>query len=110
MTPQRQVARRGFVMADVLIALAVVLLLAGLLATSAVWSRRAADRAADARAATATAEAALVGLAQGRPAPADVRVQPLSAGPPVPGHRWVCVTVAVHGRSVALVGLARGDH
>ena len=102
--------RRGFLGIDTLLALLIALTLAGLMATSAVWSHRAADHAADARAATAAAEAALIDLAQGRPPPADVRVQPLSAGPPVPGHRWVCVTVAVHGRSVALVGLARGDH
>jgi Tfp pilus assembly protein PilX len=101
--------RRGLVAVDTLLAVLIALTLAGLMATSAVWSRRAADHAADARAATAAAEAALIDLAQGRQPPADVRVQPLSAEPPVPGHRWVRVTAAVHGRSVALVGLARGD-
>ena len=102
----------AFVMVDAVIALAIALALAGTLATSAVWSRRAADHTADLRAASAAAEAALVELARGRPAPAGtVRVDPLvTAERPVPGHTWVRVTAAVHGRSVSLVGLAKGDH
>ena len=107
---QRPIVRRprAFVLADMLIGLFVVLTLAGLMGTSAVWHRRAADRMADARAATAAADGALVKLAQGHPPGAGVRVEPVSGGEAIPGHAWVRVTATVHGRSATLVGLATG--
>jgi hypothetical protein len=102
--------RRGFVLADLVIGLSVVLVLAGVLARESVWSHRAAARDADVRAATAAAEAATVDLAQGQPAPGDVKVEPATPMPEaaVPGHTWVRATAVVHGRSVTLFGLARG--
>ncbi len=100
---------RAFVQVDAIIAIAVVLLLSGVLAKSTIWSHRGADRLADARAAAALAEDALVDLAQGRVVPAGVTVEPTPGGTAVPGHRWVRVTAGVNGRMVVLVGLAKGD-
>ena len=107
--PTYGAGRRGFVVADVVLAISLAVLMAGLLAGSLVYARRAADHAADARAATAAAEAALSDLVQGRPPPAGVHVEPAGAEPSVRGYRWVRVTALWHGRPASLVGLARED-
>ena len=106
---RRRGRRRGFVVADVVLAIGLTVMLGGLLAGSLVYARRAADHAADDRAAAATAEAVLADLVQGRPPPAGVRVEPAGAEPAIGGYRWVRVTATSHGRPASLVGLTRVD-
>lgn len=105
----RPLTPRGFVLADVLMGTVLVTALGGVLATSAVYTHRAAAHTAHARAATAAAEAALASLATGRPAPPDVRIEPLAGRSPVAGHHWARVTAADHGHPVTLIGLVPGD-
>ena len=88
---------RGFILADALVGLAVIVVLLSTTAAVGRWTRRATGGMADVRAATAAAEAA---LAEGRAEPVGDAV----AGS-VAGRRWGRASATVGGRTVTLVGL-----
>lgn len=109
----RMHGRRGFLVADIGIGLAITALVAVLLATAVGRHNRAASRLADSRAAVRMAEAVLIGLQTRKPAPAveeaavDVQRSPASDGPA--GWEWATVTVEHRGRSAVLTGLVPAE-
>jgi type II secretory pathway pseudopilin PulG len=103
---------------DVIMALGVVMILAGALAVSLTRRQAVSNHLADSRAATRLAEQVLTALQSGQPIPAGdaetiIVIKPSadSAGAAgaadAAGFRWVTVQVTRRGRSASLVGLAR---
>jgi hypothetical protein len=92
-------------LADAVIALTLVAMLGAVLMVLANRHARATRELGATRAAVRMAEAALMEMQGGRPAPASVRVRRLT--PAAEGAVWVEVTAAVEGREVALIGLVR---
>jgi len=99
--------RRGWVFVDVLMGMILITLIAAMLAAAAGWQQRALRHLADARAATRTAESALLAMQSGRAlAPnAGVHVLRLLTVSNVPGEIWVQVDADQNGRAATLVGL-----
>ncbi|MEA2711864.1 MAG: hypothetical protein QOF78_4465 [Phycisphaerales bacterium] len=115
---RRRIHRSGYLMADALIALAIVLILAGVLATAVARQRRGSERLAESRAAVRLAEETLTAMQSGGQPPKmpegmNVKIRPLDppAALEVPsGCAWVEVQVTLGaGRSSSLSGLVRAD-
>ena len=104
--------RRGLFLADVVIGLALLTVVAVLFTVAVGRQRRAGQRLADHREATRLAEAALTSLQAGRAAapqpPATDAVvtvrEVVDAAPSSPNTRWAEARVEYHGRTVTLVG------
>ncbi len=111
--------RGGYVLADAVMALAIVLILLTVLTVAVSRQRRGSERLADSRAAIRLAEATITALQTGAAPPAApegmaVQVRPTSAQPgaAVPsGCAWVDVQVTYGNgrRTSSLAGLVRAD-
>ena len=109
--------RTGYVATDAIMALAIVLVLIGILTTAVARQRRGGERLAESRAAVRLAEATLTAMQTASPPPAVpegfvVRVRSAEApnGLRIPtGCAWVDVEVSFSGRSTRLAGLARTE-
>ena len=98
-------------------ALAIVLIMLGVLTTAVARQRRGADRLAETRAAVRLAEDTLTAMQTGTARPnalegttisvKPTEVQPALAAPA--GNMWVDVTVSRNGRSTTLSGVVRAD-
>lgn len=104
--------RRGIVMLDVLVGLALVSALAATLILLASRQRRVSVGLADVRAAGRAAEAALADLQAGRPptpGPGEavevVRAATGGADAAPAGRAWVTVKATMNGRTASLTGL-----
>jgi hypothetical protein len=98
----------GLFLADAVMALVILSLLAGVLMMAAGRQRQASLRLKDQRAATALAERGLSRLRAGVAAGEGdaIRLEWLADGEAPAGQRWVRVTAVFHGRSAAVAGLA----
>lgn len=103
-------------MADAVMALVIVGLLAAAMSVALGRQARATQRLADERAATWAAERVLSGLQSGgaRDEQVDVdgagiRIESAEGGKAPAGHAWVRVRADVNGRQATLVGLVPGD-
>ena len=109
--------RCGYIAADAIMALAIVLILATVLTVSVSRQRRGSERLADSRAAVRLAEETLAALQAGGTVPAtpegmDVQITPLRTPSELPapsGCTWVEVVVTWNGRSSSLAGVVRAD-
>jgi hypothetical protein len=99
--------RRGWVFVDVLMATILVALIAAMLGAAAGWQQRAMIHLANARAASRTAESALLTLQSGHALAPDspVHIRRLAEESNIPGQVWVQVDAAEGGRAATLVGL-----
>jgi type II secretory pathway pseudopilin PulG len=102
--------RHGFLIADVMMGLAVLGVVAVVLISASSRTGRAADRLSNARTAGRVAEQVLVEMQAGLPlsqpdAETKIAVEPTAGGANVPGRRWVRVVVSFRGESRLLVGL-----
>ena len=105
---------RGFMGADVLIGLAVVITLMATLAVAVTRQTRAAKQLAESRAAVRLAEATITALQSGQPAPtvpvgAKLTVRRVEDVEAPPGAAWANVSVTFSGRTRELTGLVRAD-
>ena len=102
-------SRRGLLIADVIIALSVVSILAGTLSVLVWQTVKLKQSQGDFRAAVRAAESALANLqVLRRPAPLDGEVIVVQAEPDgiaPPGRQWVRVVATFDGRNAELVGL-----
>jgi hypothetical protein len=96
----------GFVTADVVMGLMIIVVLAMSLALMVSKQHRGAERLADTRGAVWAAERALATLQSGKSVDdKSIAVEPF-AGEGVPaGHAWVRVRATFNGRSATLAGL-----
>ena len=109
--------RGGYIATDAIMALAIVLIMLGVLTTAVTRQRRGADRLAESRAAVRLAEDTLTAMQSGAARPdapegttvtvRPTEVQPALAAPA--GNAWVDVTVSHNGRSTMLSGIVRAD-
>jgi len=99
---------RGFLVMDVVWALAVAMVLPMALTVAVVKQARAQRQLAETRAANRSAESALLAIQAGEPIPAAVHVEKISADAPT-GRAWVKVSVDGHGAAGELVGLVKAD-
>src|SRR3954469_18237768 len=98
---RRRQYRTGYIAADAIVALGIVLTLLGVLTVAVSRQRRGSERLADSRAAIRLAEETITALQTGAAPPAapegtkiDVRATPTPAGLEVPsGSTWVDVHV-----------------
>jgi hypothetical protein len=103
--------RRAFLLADVLVGLSIVAMLAGLLAVAVNRQHMAAQRLADLRSAQRLAENVLLNLQHHQPvptAPADATIQidRTTTGTAPTGFTWTIVQTRVNAESTKLIGLA----
>ena len=105
-------------MTDAIMALAIVVILLGVLTVAVSRQRRGSERLADSRAASRLAEETITAMQTGAPPPASpegMKVQVRAAATPpsleVPtGSTWVDVQVTYgNGRASSLSGLVRAD-
>jgi type II secretory pathway pseudopilin PulG len=106
----RRPAIRAFLIADVMMALALLGVIAAIVIVSSSRTDRAADRLSNARHAGRIAEELLIDLEAGLPLPSadaqtQIRIESSDGGAQVPGKRWVQVVVTYQGESRLLVGL-----
>jgi hypothetical protein len=101
--------RRGFFMADVLTATAIVAALAASMFVLLARANNVSRKMAGSRAATRAAESLLADLQSARPVMPEpgqeMAVRPEPGGAAVPGYAWVRVTATVAGQSAEVVGL-----
>lgn len=118
MRPRRptHLRRAGWFLADTIVAIIVVGILAAALVVSVRRQQRAADQLADSREATRFAERTLIAMQSGEalpppPAGMSVKVRAIDSPPsPAKGCAWAVVTVTRStGRSSELSGLVRAD-
>ena len=108
---------RGFVMADVVLGMAILAVLAAAFFVSVHKQRRGAERLADMRGAAWDAEYALAAMQSGGKPSEDVQVERLAeadgaagAANVVPdGYAWVRVSAQRNGRAASLIGLVPRD-
>ena len=105
--PQRS---RGFVLADVIMGLVIVGILAASLTVLMGRYRDASRRMSDMRAAVAVAEHAVAALQAGQPPPApeadqELLLRPLDVEGTPPRLRWVRITVIHHDQQAELTAL-----
>jgi type II secretory pathway pseudopilin PulG len=114
----RSRTRNGYIAADAVIALGIVLILLTVLSVSVGRQRRGSERLADSRAAIRLAEETITALQTGATPPAapqgmTVAVRPAQAQgdlQPPAGSTWVDVVVSYNnGRSSSLSGLVRAE-
>lgn len=106
--------RRGFLLVDLVTALAIVGVLGAAVAMSLDHHRSAERTLADSRAALRLAEQALVTMRYDRTPPrsterASITVRPIPDAPTVGNNVWVIVTVTHADRRAELVGLVPVD-
>jgi type II secretory pathway pseudopilin PulG len=106
-------ARKAFMLADALLAIAILSTMAIVLISAMSNDRRSAERLANSRAATRFAEQTLIELRQGHKAPTapdqmHVTIAPAD-GAAVPGLQWTKVTVRKGNETAMLFGLARAS-
>jgi type II secretory pathway pseudopilin PulG len=104
----------GWMIADVLIAMAIIVILATVLATAVTRQQRASNHLADSRAAARLAEQTLTALQRGDAAPpapeaAKIEVRAVDAPAPSTTSRWVQVRATLRGRSSDVIGIVRAD-
>jgi type II secretory pathway pseudopilin PulG len=108
----------GYVLVDAIMALAIVLILLGVLTVAVSRQRRGSERLADSRAAIRLAEETITAMQTGGTPPTapqgtkiELHATPTPAGLEVPsGSTWVDVRVTYgNGRSSSLSGLVRAD-
>ena len=105
--PQRPTkCSRGWVFLDVVMALAIVAILAGILGSAAAARQRALHHLADSRAASRLAESVLISLQSAQPAPAgSIVIREISTASPVPAEKWIEVQATVNNRQADIIGL-----
>lgn len=101
---------RAFFAADVLAALALLIIAGAALMVAITRQRTGATRLADTREAGRLAEAALVDLQSAQALPVDTAdsrlvIRPCQSGGTVVGHHWVEVEAVVRGQARVLIGL-----
>ena len=116
---QHQSSSSGYVLADAVMALGIVLILLAVLTAAVSRQRRGSERLAESRAAIRLAEETITALQTGAAPPAapegmSVRVRPLEVKPgglqTPSGCTWVDVQVTyTNGRASNLSGLVRAD-
>ena len=111
MKARKRQGKRGFLAADVLAALALLIIAGAALMVAITRQRTGATRLAETREAGRLAEAALVDLQSGQALPKDTAdtklvIRPCQSGGAVGGHHWVEVEAAVRGQTRVLIGLA----
>jgi hypothetical protein len=104
---------RGWILSDAIVAISIILLLAGIVAGDMAMQAKAGQHLENFRVATDEAELALAQMQQGY-APhlvgSDaVRVEPVAGGADVPQGKWVRITIRRGGESAALVGLVKAN-
>ncbi|HXE55744.1 MAG TPA: hypothetical protein VN541_22160 [Tepidisphaeraceae bacterium] len=101
--------RRGFLMMDAIFGILILGVCMVMLVVTVSRESTAEVRLADARRATAIAEATLTNLQCGSPlqssADAKVSIEPCKDGRQVNGMRWARVTVRVNNETRSLIGL-----
>jgi type II secretory pathway pseudopilin PulG len=104
---------RGFLLADSLMALAVVVILTMTLTVAATRQQRASAHLADSRATMRLAEATILAMQTGQPLPPapegmtiSVRRAAASQAPPG-GCTWAIISVAHGAHTTELIGLVR---
>ena len=106
---------RGFLMADALIALAVVVILTMTLTVAATRQQRASSHLADSRATMRLAEATILAMqTEQSPPPAPegmtIRMRRATVGQQPPGGCiWAIISVARGAHRAELIGLVRAD-
>src|SRR5271170_5575919 len=100
--------RHAFLVMDVVWGLAIAMVLLMAMTVAVVKQARAQRQLAETRAANRSAEAALLALEAGQPAPSVVHVEKIPADAPA-GRAWVKVRVDEHGAAGELVGLVKAD-
>jgi len=103
-------ARRAFLLADVIVGLSIVALLAGILAVAVNRQYVARQRLADSRSAERLAEYVLLSLQHNQPvppAPADatIEIHRAAGGIAPAGFAWTIVQTHVNSESAKLIGL-----
>lgn len=106
----RKRIRRGWLAADTMIGLAIVLALLTTLGAALAKQQRASDRLAETRASVRLAEQTLIAMQTSQEAPVappdvTITVTALHASGGAPTLKWVRVTVARSNRVQSLVGL-----
>ena len=99
-------------LADIIVGLGVVAILATALAISLSRRQAVSDHLADSREATRVAEQTLTALQSGEKVPASdehtkIDVKPMSGALEIGTAHWVTVQVTHNGRKVSLSGLAK---
>jgi len=114
--PTAHLRRAGWFLADTIVAIIIVGVLAAVLVLSVRRQQKAADQLADSREATRLAERTLIAMQTGAkppPSPAgmSVKVRSIdSTASPARGCAWAVVTVTrPNGRASELTGLVRRD-
>ncbi len=108
--------RRAFLLADAVIGLSIVAMLAGILAVAVNRQHMAAQRLADFRSAQRLAEHVLLNLQHHQPVPAasadaTIEIHSAATGIAPTGFTWTIVQTHVHNESTKLIGLApTGGH
>jgi len=102
--------KNAFMIADVMMALALLGVTAVIFISAVNRTDRASDKLASIRYAGHVAGEVLTNLQSNLPTPqsdADTKItiDPAEGGAPIPGHHWIQVTVTHHAQSAALVGL-----
>ena len=103
--------RRGFILADIAIGLAVVGVVATVLASAVGRTHTADQRLAEDRAASRLAEHVLLDLQHHQPpptAPAGASITVRRTTDPAGGN-WAAVDVDLHGRRATLLGMMPGE-
>jgi hypothetical protein len=103
---------RGWILSDAVMAIGIIMVLGGIVATEMAWRAKAAQHLDNIRIATDEAELALTEMQQGH-APTDssdsLRVERLTSTHQVANWQWVRVTARHGGQSATLIGLVRAD-
>jgi type II secretory pathway pseudopilin PulG len=102
--------RRAFLMADAVVGLAIVALLATLLAVAVNRQQMARQRLTDTRYAQRLAEYVLLSLQHNQPIPLEtaetkIEIHPTPGGSAPPGYAWTIVQTHVHSQAAQLIGL-----
>lgn len=106
MRRRHQSRARGFLFADVMIGLALMVMIAVALVSAKSAYARFDRKLAEQRTADRMAEAVLVDLQRGRPLPEGARLVQLDTDAPG-GLRWVTVEMPYNGRIGKISGLVR---
>jgi type II secretory pathway pseudopilin PulG len=104
----------GWMLADALVGIGILTVLAGVVVTEISWRTEADKRLENLREATNLAELALDQMQQGPPPAASkasdvIRIEKIAGGATVPQHVWVRVVASHAGQSASLIGLVRAD-
>jgi type II secretory pathway pseudopilin PulG len=103
--------RRAFLLADALVGLAIVTILANVLAVALHRQQMARQKLADTRSAQRLAEFVLLSLQHNQPIPptsfdTKIQIHPAPGGVAPIGFAWTLVQTNVHSQTATLIGLA----